>query len=150
MKRLVIGADHGGYHLKELLKGRLEAEGYSVEDVGTRDMEEVDYPDIAFRAAEMVSWGEADGGILICGTGIGMCNAASLVDGVIAALCTNEYMARMSRLHNAANVLCLGGRVIGPELAWSIVRTWLETEPLNDEKRIRRRGKIEEYRKRKG
>jgi len=150
MKRIVIGADHGGYHLKEFLKERLEDEGYLLEDVGTMEFKDVDYPDIAFKAAEKVSRGEAEGGILICGTGIGMCNAASLVEGVIAALCTNEYMARMSRLHNAANVLCLGGRVVGPELAWSIVKEWLQTEPLNDEKRIRRRGKIEKYRKEKG
>ncbi|MCD6383007.1 MAG: ribose 5-phosphate isomerase B [Thermoplasmata archaeon] len=143
--KIVVGADHGGYHLKEEIKKRLIEEGYEVVDAGVEEFRDVDYPDIAFKAAEMVGRGEVELGILMCGTGIGMCNAASKVPGVIAALCTNEYMARMSRLHNAANVLCMGGRVVGPELAWSIVKTWLENEPLYDEKRIRRRKKIEDY-----
>ncbi|MGA1865897.1 MAG: ribose 5-phosphate isomerase B [Thermoplasmatota archaeon] len=135
-----IGADHGGFHLKEFLKGRLSEAGYSVLDRGSFDPSPVDYPDIAFKVAADV----LDGcrGILICGTGVGMCNAASRVEGIIAALCTNEYMGRMARLHNDANVLCLGARVVGDELAWDVSRVFLETPTMNDEKYIRRREKV--------
>jgi len=141
---LSIGSDHGGYHLKEELKKRLESEGYDVLDRGCHSPEAVDYPDIAIEVSRDVVSGASDLGILICGTGIGMSNAASRVDGVTAALCTNSYMSRMARLHNDANVLCLGGRVIGEELAWDIVEVFLSTEPLTDEKYRRRRKKVED------
>ncbi|MBN1390455.1 MAG: ribose 5-phosphate isomerase B [Candidatus Thermoplasmatota archaeon] len=138
--KISLGADHGGFQLKEFLKRRLSEEGHDILDRGTFDPSPVDYPDIAFRVAQDVFQGST--GILVCGTGIGMCNAASRMEGMIAALCTNEYMARMARLHNDANVLCLGARVIGDELALSVTRVFLETPSLNDEKYVRRREKV--------
>ncbi|MBN1538881.1 MAG: ribose 5-phosphate isomerase B [Candidatus Thermoplasmatota archaeon] len=138
--KVSIGADHGGFHLKEFLGERLSEAGYEVIDRGSFDPSPVDYPDIAFKVAADVLNGNR--GILICGTGIGMCNAASRVEGVIAALCTNEYMGRMARLHNDANVLCLGARVMGDELAWDVTRAFLETGTMNDDKYIRRREKV--------
>ncbi len=140
--KISIGSDHGGYHLKEELRSRLEEDGYDVTDKGSFDERSVDYPDIAMDLALDISSGSSDLGILVCGTGIGMSNAVSRMDGMIAALCTNEYMARMSRLHNAANVLCLGGRVIGDELAWAITKEFLSTSPLTDERYVRRRKKV--------
>ena len=140
--RVSIGADHGGFHLKELLRERLAGEGHVVVDRGSFDASPVDYPDVAYRVAFDVSEGSSDRGILICGTGIGMSNAASRVDGVIAALCTNEYMGRMARLHNDANVLCMGARVIGDEVAWAITLEFLGNGPMTDEKYRRRREKV--------
>ena len=96
-------------------------------DVGTHDTESTDYPIYALRVARLVASGEADLGVLICGTGIGMSIAASRVAGIRAALCTSEYMARMARAHNDANVLCLGGRVVGPGQALAILQAFLET-----------------------
>jgi ribose 5-phosphate isomerase B len=139
-----IGADHGGFFLKQVLKERLEKKDHQVIDRGAFDPNSVDYPDIAFQVSMDVAQGKADLGILICGTGIGMSNAASRVEGIVAALCTNEYMARMARLHNDANVLCLGARVIGDEVAWSIVKEFIKNQPMTDEKYIRRRKKVEE------
>lgn len=124
--KIAIGADHAGYHLKEALREGILAE-YEVLDFGTHSPERTDYPLYAFAVGEAVAGGEADLGILICGTGIGMSMAASRVPGIRAALCTNVYMAKMARAHNDANVLCLGGRVIGPGLAEEIVRTFLTT-----------------------
>lgn len=143
--RLSLGSDHGGFPLKEEIHSRLRAEGHEVMDEGCPSPDAVDYPDIAFTVADDVVKGRADLGILFCGTGIGMSNAASRVDGIVAALCTNSFMARMSRLHNGANILCLGGRVVGDELAWDIVKTFIENVPLTDEKYIRRRGKVSSY-----
>lgn len=140
--RISIGADHGGFHLKEVIKQKLDQSGYKITDRGAFDPGSIDYPDVAFQVATDVKEGSSDRGILICGTGIGMCNAASRVEGIIAALCTNEYMARMARLHNDANVLCMGARVIGDEVAWSITKEFLEREPMTDEKYIRRRKKV--------
>ncbi|NOX44618.1 MAG: ribose 5-phosphate isomerase B [Caldiserica bacterium] len=124
--KIAIGADHAGYHLKEALREGILA-AYEVLDFGTHSPERTDYPRYAFAVGEAVAEGKADLGILICGTGIGMSMAASRVPGIRAALCTNVYMARMARAHNDANVLCLGGRVIGVGLAEEIVRTFLTT-----------------------
>ncbi len=142
---LSLGSDHGGFPLKVEICGRLIEKGHEVIDEGCPSQDAVDYPEIAFSVADDVVKGRADLGILICGTGIGMSNAASRVNGIVAALCTNSFMARMSRLHNDANILCLGGRVVGDELAWDIVKTFIENVPLNDEKYIRRRGKVSSY-----
>lgn len=124
--RIAIGADHAGYGLKQVL---LEEglSGHEVIDVGTHDTSSTDYPIYALRVARLVAGGEADLGVLICGTGIGMSIAASRVAGIRAALCTSEYMARMARAHNDANVLCLGGRVVGPGQALAILQVFLET-----------------------
>jgi ribose 5-phosphate isomerase B len=140
--KISIGSDHGGFELKEKIRDRLERNGYGTVDRGSYDTDPVDYPDIAQLVSADIIDGKADLGILICGTGIGMMNSASRHDGVIAALCTNSYMSRMARKHNAANVLCLGGRVIGIELAWDIVTSFLKNEPRTDEKYIRRREKV--------
>ena len=128
--------------MKDELAARLSKNGAMVIDRGCRSGETIDYPDVAVLVCDDISSGRAEVGILVCGTGIGVCNTASRFDHIIAALCTNEYMAKMAREHNAANVLCLGGRVIGAELAWAIVRTFISTEPLNDERYLRRRGKV--------
>jgi len=142
LKRISIGSDHGGYDLKEVLRRRLKDKGFVVLDRGCDAPTPVDYPDIASIVCGDVVGGKADAGILICGTGIGMSNAANKIKGIVAALCTNEYMARMARAHNDANVLVLGGRVLGDELAWSITETFLTTGPMDDQKYVRRRDKV--------
>ncbi|WP_461832381.1 ribose 5-phosphate isomerase B [Aquifex sp.] len=136
--KIAIGSDHAGFHLKERIKEFLKGENYEVIDFGTHSTESTHYPIFAKEVAKAVQEGKADRGILICGTGIGMSITANKFPGIRAALCTNEYMARMSRLHNNANVLCLGERVLGIELALSIVKVWLETpfEGGRHEKRI--------------
>jgi ribose 5-phosphate isomerase B len=130
--KIAIGADHAGYHLKEKIKEFLLSKGYQVIDFGTDSTASTDYPLFAREVALAIQRGEAQQGILICGTGIGMCITANKFKGVYAALCTNEYMAKVSREHNNANVLCLGGRVLGDELAISIVSTWLVSEFSGD------------------
>lgn len=125
--KIAIGSDHAGLELKRILVAQGLA-GHEVVDVGTHSPKSTDYPIYAFRVAGMVASGEADLGVLICGTGIGMSMAASRVKGVRAALCTTEYMARMARAHNDANVLCLGGRVLGPDQALSILQAFLAAE----------------------
>lgn len=123
--RIAIGSDHGGYQMKVLLKSLLQDLGHQVLDVGCHSEESVDYPDFASLLCERIGADEVVSGILVCGTGIGMSLAANRFPGIRAALCHNEYTARMSREHNDANVLCLGARVLGPGLAESIVKTWL-------------------------
>jgi len=140
--RIVVGADHGGYRLKEEIARFLASEGYEVEDVGTFDEESTDYPDYAVQVARAVVEGRADLGILVCGTGIGMSVAANKVKGVRAALATDGYMARMAREHNDANVLCLGGRVLGVGSALEIVRAFLGARFAGG-RHARRVGKIE-------
>ncbi len=125
--RIAIGSDHAGFRLKEKIKEFLKEKGHEVIDFGTNSEESTHYPLFAKEVALAVQRGEAERGILICGTGIGMCITANKFKGIRAALCLNEYMARMSRLHNDANVLCLGDRVLGVELALSIVDVWLST-----------------------
>lgn len=135
-KRVAIGSDHAGYRLKEFLKRSLPEWEFC--DVGTDSPEPCDYPDFAAQVARLVASGECDCGIIICGTGVGSSIAANKVPGVRAALCHDVYSAEMSRLHNDANVLALGGRVVGEGLALRIVRAWLET-PFSGEERHRRR-----------
>lgn len=126
-----IGSDHAGYQLKQEIIKHLINKGYEVKDFGTCSADtDVDYPDYGLAVAKAVSRGECEKGIIICGTGIGISIAANKVRGIRAALCTDSYMARMSRLHNDANVLALGGRILGVGLALDIVDTWLETEFL--------------------
>ncbi len=127
-REIAVGADHGGYELKTIIVEHLRQAGYAVRDFGTHGPESVDYPDYAFQVARAVAAGECELGILICGTGIGMSIAANKIVGVRAAVCGDTYSARMSRLHNNANILCLGGRVLGPGLALDIVDVWLSTE----------------------
>ncbi|HRC81577.1 MAG TPA: ribose 5-phosphate isomerase B [Sedimentibacter sp.] len=126
--KIVLASDHGGFELKEEIKAHLIKKGYDVIDIGVKDTQSVDYPDYGKRAALMVAGQEADRGIVVCGTGIGISIAANKVKGIRCALCTNEYMARMSRMHNNANMLALGGRVVGRGLALDIVDAWLSAE----------------------
>lgn len=127
LMRIVIGADHGGFVLKEILVGVLQRLQYMVDDVGCHCLESVDYPDFAATVCQAVLNDSETRGILICGSGIGMSMAANRHHGIRAALCHDEYTARLSRAHNDANVLCLGARVIGPGVAEGIVETWLAT-----------------------
>ncbi len=126
--KLVIGSDHGGIHLKEVLKQHLAERGIEVTDAGTYTEESCDYPDIAVKVSREITAGNAERGILVCGTGIGMSMAANKVKGIRAALCGDVFSATMSREHNNANVICLGERVLGPGLALSILDAWLDTE----------------------
>ncbi|MCG6892859.1 MAG: ribose 5-phosphate isomerase B [Desulfobacteraceae bacterium] len=126
-RRLVIGCDHAAYPLKEQLKGFLLESGYKVEDVGTHDDASVDYPRFGAMVAAKVSSGEFQRGILLCGTGLGMSMVANRFPHVRAALCGDLFSAIMSRKHNDANILVLGGRVIGQTLAEEVVKTWLQT-----------------------
>lgn len=124
---IVIGADHAGFLLKEKIKEKLVNEGYEVIDVGTFSEESVDYPIYGKKIGEKVTKGEADRGIAICGSGIGISISCNKVKGIRAALCTSVEMAEMSRRHNNANVLALGARMIDKDAAFKIVDKWLET-----------------------
>lgn len=126
--RIATAADHGGFRLKEALKVSLQDWGHQVTDFGTHDEAPVDYPDYISRAAMAVSQGEVEKAVVLCGTGIGASIVANKFPGVRAALCHDIFTARMSRLHNDANILVLGGRVLGEELAREILKYWLETE----------------------
>lgn len=140
-KSVAIGADHGGFELKERLKTQIRELGYEVLDCGTDSTESVDYPDIALSVAQLVARGEAWRGILVDGAGIGSCMAANKVPGIRAAMCYDEATAVNSRKHNAANVLTLGAGLIGPSLSRQIVETWLRT-PSGGERHARRVEKI--------
>ena len=126
--RIHLGADHAGYQLKEQVRDLLIARGHQVTDVGTHGEESVDYPDFAASVARAVAAGEADFGVLVCGTGLGMAIAANKIPGARAVQASDPEMARMSRLHNDANVLTLPGRHIGPERAAEVLDAFLGTE----------------------
>ena len=124
---IAIGCDHGGYDLKLAVESYLKEQGVEYVDFGC-DGEKVDYPDIAVKVCEKVVNGECDKGILVCGTGIGMSMCANKIDGIRAAVCGDTFSAKYTRLHNNANVLCMGGRVIGAGLACEIVHEFLTNE----------------------
>ena len=127
--KIAIGADEAGYTLKEIIKELLDERKIEVVDFGIKDAEgQIDYPDVGFAVAEEISKGNFDRGILICGTGIGMTITADKVPGIRAALCHDTYSAERSIKSNNAQVLTMGARVIGPELAKSIVKVWLDSE----------------------
>ncbi len=126
--KIAIGCDHAGYQYKEIVKKHLEEKGFEVIDKGTYSEERVDYPVYGEAVANAVASGEADKGIVICGTGIGISISANKVKGIRAALCTNEYMARMARKHNDANVLAFGARVLGIDVALGIVDEFFSTD----------------------
>lgn len=128
MRRLIIGCDHAALALKESVKTWLQSDGVDVVDIGAFDCRAVDYPSIAAQVAGRVSDGTFARGILMCGTGLGMSMAANRYPHVRAALCNDLFSAVMSRRHNDANILVMGGRVVGAGLAIEIVRTWLATE----------------------
>jgi len=126
-KTIAIGADHGGFHLKEQLKPMLEREGLAIRDVGVNEEKPADYPDIAHQVANLVAAGTASRGVIIDGAGIGSCMAANKVPGIRAALCYDKASAKNGREHNDSNVLTLGARLLTQTQAEDVLRTWLET-----------------------
>ncbi len=125
--KIIIGSDHAAFKLKEILKKHLEKRNIVVEDVGAFSEESVDYPDIGIKVASAVSTGNFEKAMLLCGTGLGMSMVANRFDHVRAALCSDTFSAKMSRLHNDSNILVMGGRVTGDMLAIEILDTWLDT-----------------------
>ena len=140
--KIAVGCDHGAYEYKETIRSMLENEGHQVLDCGCFNADAVDYPDIAVKTAGLVVSGEADTGIVMCGTGIGISMAANKVKGIRCGLCTDTTMARLTREHNDANMLAMGARIIGIELAKDIVHTFLQTEFSNGERHIKRIEKL--------
>ena len=141
---IALGSDHGGFALKQEIMAHLKERGLEFKDYGSYDEQSVDYPVYAKKVAEAILSGECEKGILICGTGIGISIAANKVKGIRAALCTDCFMAEATRLHNDANILALGGRVVGPGLALKIVDTFLDTEFSNEERHVRRISQLED------
>ncbi len=147
--KIIVGCDHGGYELKEKILPRLRALNHEVQDIGVHSTESVDYPPYAGQVAKAVAAGKADRGILLCGSGIGMCMAANRTPGVRAVQVSEPFAARMSRRHNDSNVLCLGGRFIGLDMAMEILETWL-SEPFEGGRHQKRVQMIEEFSPPKG
>lgn len=142
MKKIVLGSDHAAFHLKQLLVSLLQAEGYDVLDVGTNSDAAVDYPDFAMKVGGAVARGEADRGILLCGSGVGASVAANKIPGVRAGLCHDTYSAHQGVEHDDMNVLVLGARIVGEELAKELVKTFLRAEFTKEERHVRRLGKV--------
>ena len=140
--KIIIGSDHGGFKLKEFLKKESVKLGYEVSDKGTNIEESCDYPDIADIVSKDVLNNKDSIGILICGTGIGIGIAANKHKGIRAALCYDEYTAKMAREHNDANVLCMGGRTTSEKMAKEIVKGFLGTDAANELRHKKRIGKI--------
>lgn len=143
--KIAVGADHGGFDLKEDIKAFLINEGHDVTDMGTHSSTSTDYNDHALKVAEGVRDHLFERGILVCGTGIGMSIMANKVHGVRAALVHDLFSAKATRLHNNSNVLTMGGRVIDPDLALKIVKIWVDTPFSNEERHVRRVTKIDQY-----
>ncbi|HLC45399.1 MAG TPA: ribose 5-phosphate isomerase B [archaeon] len=141
--KIVIGSDHAGFELKEKVRKALEAKKIKVDDKGCNSTESCDFPDYAFAVARDVASGKAERGILVCGSGIGMCMAANKVKGVRAALVHNTEAARLSRQHNDANILCLAGRTTTEVDALSIVSEFLSADGPKEERYHRRNRKLE-------
>ena len=141
--KLVVGSDHAAYELKEAIKAKLISEGHEVIDVGCDSTESVDYPKYGHAVGRAVASGEAERGIAVCGSGIGISIACNKVPGIRAALCTSVEMAEMCRRHNNANVVCMGARMISQELAFDIVDTWMTTD-FEAGKHLRRINEIED------
>ncbi len=140
---IAIGCDHGGYDLKQEILEMFDQKGIEYKDFGTYSKESVDYPEYAKTVSQSVLDGECEKGILICGTGIGISITANKIKGIRAALCHDCFSAEATRLHNDANILAMGGRVVGAELAKKIVETFLATPFSNDERHQRRIDKME-------
>lgn len=140
---IAIGCDHGGFALKQEIIEHFKKENIAFKDFGCYNTDSVDYPDYAKAVSKAVLSGECEKGVLICGTGIGISIAANKIPGIRCALCHDVFSAEATRLHNDANIVALGGRVIGPSHAIKIVDTFLSTPFSNDERHIRRIAKIE-------
>ena len=143
--KVAIGSDHGGFALKEEVKSMLVSNGFEVEDFGCYSTDSIDYNEIAVDVASGVAKGLFERGILVCGTGIGMSIMANKVDGVRCALVHDLFTAKVTREHNNSNVLAMGGRIVGPDLALAIVKTWLDTEFSNVDRHQRRVAKIDNF-----
>lgn len=139
---LAIASDHAGFAMKQALIAHLTERDIPFDDLGCYSEDSVDYPAYAERVARGVAAGTYERGVLICGTGVGMCMAANKVPGIRASLCADGYSARMTRLHNDSNILCLGGRTLGTELAKTILDVWLDTPFSGEEKHARRIAQI--------
>ena len=142
--KIAIGCDHGGLEHKNAIIAHLKERGFEVENFGTDTLDSVDYPDIAVKVCNAVVSHECERGILVCGTGIGMSIAANKVKGIRAAALSDHFSAKYTRLHNNANILAMGGRVVGPGLAVKIADTFLNTPFSEDERHIRRIKMMEE------
>ena len=141
--KIAIGADHGGYPLNERVISELQSAGHDLIDFGTHDSAPVDYPDYAKQVGDAIKTGAAEIGILICGSGVGAAVAANKLRGVRAALCGDTYSAHQSREHDDCNVLCLGARVTGAELALDIVRAFVAARFTGEERHRRRLAKVQ-------
>ena len=141
--KIVVGSDHAAYELKEAIKEKLTKEGHAVIDVGCDSTESVDYPKYGHAVGRTVASGEAERGIAVCGSGIGISIACNKVPGIRAALCTSVEMAEMCRRHNNANVVCMGARMISQELAFDIIDKWMTTD-FEGGKHLRRINEIED------
>lgn len=142
MTTIAIGCDHAGFELKEQLKAELIAWGHTVTDHGVHGTEPSDYPDQSFAVGRAVAAGDSERGLLVCGTGIGSQIAANKIPGIRACVCHDCYSARVARSHNDSNVLCLGARVVGGELAKEVLRVWLSEPFSGKERHVRRLAKI--------
>lgn len=136
---IALACDHGGFPIKKTIKEYLEAKGYTVIDLGTDSTDKVDYPDYAEKLGLAITSGQAERGILLCGSGVGASIAANKINGIYAALCHDTYSARQGVQHDNMNVLCLGARVIGPEMAKELVGAFLSANFLSHEERYLRR-----------
>ena len=141
---IAIGSDHGGFELKKELMAHLDERGIEYKDYGTYTEDSCDYTEYGKKVAHAVADGECELGILVCGTGLGISITANKVKGIRAAVCTDCFCAEMTRLHNDANILCMGGRVVGAGLAIKIMDTFLDTPFSNEERHIHRISKIED------
>jgi ribose 5-phosphate isomerase B len=148
MMKVAITSDHAGYGLKQALIPIIEGEGHELIDLGTNSQEPVDYPDFALPIAVLVARGDADRGIFICGSGVGASVAANKVPGIRAGLCHDSYSAHQGVEHDNMNILCLGARVVGKELAIELCRTFLNAEFSGETRHLRRLGKLTEIERR--
>ena len=142
--KLVIGNDHAAVELKNEIKAYLEEKGHEVINIGTDTHDSCNYPEYGEKAGRMVAAGEADGGVLICGTGVGISIAANKVKGVRAAVCSEPVTARLVKEHNNANIIAFGARIVGSEMAKAIVDAWLDAEYIGSGRHERRVNMIEE------
>jgi ribose 5-phosphate isomerase B len=140
--KIALACDHGGYPLKNIIKEVVLADGYSVIDLGTDSIESVDYPDYAEKLGLAITRGEAERGILVCGSGVGACIASNKIKGIYAGICHDTYSAHQGVEHDNMNVLCLGARVIGAELAMELVDAFLKAKFSNEERHVRRVNKV--------
>jgi len=142
MMKIAVAADHAGYPLKQTAIEVVQSLGHTAIDMGTNSTESVDYPDFAEKAGKAIVNGEVDRAVVICGSGVGACIAGNKVAGVYAGLCHDVYSAAQGVEHDQMNMLCLGGRIIGPELARHIIESFLKATPSDDPRHLRRVGKI--------